>query len=85
MHFDFMIINIGEFIRLKVIELEVEMDTICAFFQCSEEEIEEMYKSKSINISNLQKWNKLLDNDFFSNLCLASYSSCTTDVQSDHP
>lgn len=80
MQFDLMVIHIGEFIRLKVIELDLDMETICTFFQYEEEEIEKMYGSKSINLKDLQKWGDLLKHDFFSNLWSASYSSCSVDV-----
>ncbi|WP_048507674.1 hypothetical protein [Chryseobacterium angstadtii] len=80
MQFDFMIIHIGEFIRLKVIELELDSAAISSFFQCTEADIEEMYRSKSMSIQNLQKWGELLEHNFFANLCLASYSSCSKDI-----
>ncbi|KPH13835.1 hypothetical protein [Chryseobacterium sp. ERMR1:04] len=58
-------INVGNLIRQRVIESEMDISRLCNFFSCTEEEIEEMYESASLECSVLLKWSKLLEYDFF--------------------
>ena len=58
-------IHIRTLINQAVTESGTEMSRICNFFKCSEEEIEQMYKRKSLDTEILLKWSKLLQYDFF--------------------
>lgn len=58
-------IHIGILINQKVAESEIDVSRICNFFKNSEEEIEVMYKSRSLDSEILLKWSKLLGFDFF--------------------
>lgn len=58
-------IHIGNMIRNAVKESEAELSRICHFFQCTEQEIEEMYRAESIDTLLLLKWSKFLEYDFF--------------------
>ena len=58
-------INIGELICRRVKECKLERDRICNFLKCSENEIAEMYKAKSLDTALLLRWCKLLEYDFF--------------------
>ena len=48
-----------------VAESGIEISRICNFFKCTEEEIQQMYQSKSLETDILLKWSKLLEYDFF--------------------
>ncbi|KPE52940.1 helix-turn-helix domain-containing protein [Chryseobacterium indologenes] len=58
-------IHIGQMIETLVSEQGVEIQRICNFFKSSEEDIQQMYKTKSIDTEVLLKWCKLLEYDFF--------------------
>ncbi|PXW13551.1 hypothetical protein C8D70_109168 [Chryseobacterium sp. CBTAP 102] len=58
-------IHIGSYIKMRVIELEMDIVRICNFFHCSETEIKEMYERESLECNVLLKWSKLLKYDFF--------------------
>lgn len=58
-------IHIGSLINLAVTERGMETSRICSFFNCTEEEIEQMYQSKSLDCEIILKWSKLLEYDFF--------------------
>ncbi|KMQ62717.1 transposase [Chryseobacterium sp. BLS98] len=58
-------IHIGSLISQRVVEHSIEVPRICNFFKCTEEEIERMYYSKSLDSEILLKWCKLLGYDFF--------------------
>ncbi|WP_336716095.1 helix-turn-helix domain-containing protein [Chryseobacterium mucoviscidosis] len=58
-------IHIGAYIEKRVGELDIDLVRICNFLQCSEGEINEMYKKESLECSVLLRWSKLLDYDFF--------------------
>jgi len=62
---DFKKINIGALIKLRVVEMEIEMPRICNFLNCTEEEVEKMYQSSSLDTEMLLRWSKLLEYDFF--------------------
>lgn len=52
-------------IEQGVTENGLEISRICNFLKCSEEEIKEMYKSRSLDCEILLRWSKLLEYDFF--------------------
>ncbi|PXW17201.1 MULTISPECIES: transposase [Chryseobacterium] len=58
-------INIGDLIRSKVEEHQISIERICRFFEQTEEDIEKMYHTKSMDTDILLKWCKLLKFDFF--------------------
>ena len=58
-------INIGQMMEILVTESGIEISRICNFMKSTEEEIEEMYQSKSLDTEVLLKWSKLLGYDFF--------------------
>lgn len=58
-------INIGTLINQRVVECEIEMSRLCKFFNCTEEEISQVYKSESLDTENLLKWSRILEYDFF--------------------
>ena len=58
-------INIGQMMEILVTESGMEISRICNFMKSTEEEIEEMYQSKSLDTEVLLKWSKLLGYDFF--------------------
>lgn len=58
-------IHIGEMIEKRVKETKVDIVRACNFLKCSEQDIIEIYKSKSIDSELLLKWSKLLQYDFF--------------------
>ncbi|MDR6923709.1 MULTISPECIES: transposase [Chryseobacterium] len=58
-------IHIGNMIQNAVKESGLELFRICNFFQCTEQEIEAMYGSESIDTHLLLKWSKFLEYDFF--------------------
>ncbi len=58
-------INIGALIEQRVTEYEIDISRICNFFSCTEEDIKNMYDSKTIETELLLKWSKLLEYDFF--------------------
>ncbi|MDN4013434.1 transposase [Chryseobacterium gambrini] len=65
MNIDFKDIHIGSLVKIRVDEKNIEIMRICKFFQCTEKEVNEMYKAKSIDCEILLKWCKILDYDFF--------------------
>ncbi|MFP3598669.1 transposase [Chryseobacterium sp. SIMBA_029] len=58
-------INIGLSIQEGVAEKEIEMERICKFLNCSEEEVLQMYASADLDTEVLLRWSKLLEYDFF--------------------
>lgn len=58
-------IHIGSLIQQRVTESGTAISRICNFMKCTQEEIEDIYKSKSIDIEKLLKLSKLLEYDFF--------------------
>lgn len=50
--------------RETIAESGTEMSRICNIFNCTEEEIDEMYKRKSLDTEILLRWSKLLQYDF---------------------
>lgn len=58
-------IHIGSLIRSKVEEHQISIERICRFFESTEENVEKMYRAKSMDTEILLKWCKLLKFDFF--------------------
>lgn len=58
-------IHLGSLIHQAIIERNIEISRICNFFSCSEEDIRQMYKAKSLNTEIVLRWSKLLEYDFF--------------------
>ncbi|MDQ0065267.1 transposase [Chryseobacterium lathyri] len=58
-------IHIGDFIRRRVIESNLDMDRIVGFMRATEEEIREMFTCSSLSSDILLRWSKLLRYDFF--------------------
>lgn len=58
-------IYIGSLIKQLVEESGIGIPRICNFLKCREEEIHNMYESKSLDSEILLKWSKLLEYDFF--------------------
>ena len=57
-------IHIGTLISQTVTECGTEMSRICNIFNCTEEEIQSMLDSESLDTEILLKWSKLLEYDF---------------------
>lgn len=62
---DFKNIHIGQIIHQRVLESEIDIYRICKFLHCSEDEINAMYTSKSLDSEILLRWSKILEYDFF--------------------
>ncbi|WP_080776724.1 transposase [Chryseobacterium phocaeense] len=62
---NFKTISIGELIRQKVIEDQIDILRICNFLNKTEEEIEKMYLCEHMDTGVLLRWSKLLKYDFF--------------------
>jgi hypothetical protein len=58
-------IHIGKFIQKRALELGIEKERICNFFNCSEDEINAMYTNESLDSNIILKWSKVLNYDFF--------------------
>lgn len=58
-------IHIGNMIEKRVQETNIDSSRICKFLQCEEQDLENMYASKSIDSYILLRWSKLLEYDFF--------------------
>lgn len=58
-------IHIGNMIEKRVQEINIDSSRICKFLQCEEQDLENMYASKSIDSYILLRWSKLLEYDFF--------------------
>ena len=62
---NFKSIHIGILINKAVTESGIEMSRICNFFNCTEDEVIEMYQQENLPTDILLKWCKLLEYDFF--------------------
>ncbi|MDQ0594816.1 hypothetical protein QFZ37_003185 [Chryseobacterium ginsenosidimutans] len=58
-------IHIGSLICQRVVDCEIQKSRICNFLNRSEKEVDEIYKSKSLDSETLLKFSKLLQYDFF--------------------
>ena len=62
---DFKNFHVGTLIKNRANELEIGIDRLCNFLNCTEEQIEEMYESEGLNTQLLLRWCKILEYDFF--------------------
>ncbi|KFF22553.1 transposase [Chryseobacterium sp. JM1] len=58
-------IHIGSLIQTGVAENDIDIFRICNFLKCTEDEVEAMYESESLDSKLLLKWSKLLEYDIF--------------------
>lgn len=58
-------IHIGFFIRQSAMEYKIDSSRICNFFKCTDADVEQMFRSESLDTRILLKWSKLLNYDFF--------------------
>lgn len=58
-------IHIGNLIKIRVNEADIDILRICNFFSLNAVEIENMYNQPSLDSEALLKWSKLLEYDFF--------------------
>ncbi|HCA08931.1 transposase [Chryseobacterium sp.] len=58
-------IHIGQLIEQRAKEMATDPVRIGAFLKCTEEDIENTYRSKSLDSAVLLRWSKLLEYDFF--------------------
>lgn len=58
-------IHIGNFIRQIVSDSNIELEKICNFMNCSEDEVHEVFSANNLDTEDLLKWSKFLSYDFF--------------------
>lgn len=58
-------IHIGKYLQARVEDLQIPQDRIGNFLNATDEEIQSMYRSESIDNHQLLRWSKLLEYDFF--------------------
>lgn len=58
-------IHIGNLIVQRIQECDIDVARICKFINATEEEINKMYISASLDTDILLRWSKLLEYDFF--------------------
>ncbi|RKS97439.1 hypothetical protein BCF58_1561 [Chryseobacterium defluvii] len=58
-------IHIGNLIKQKVEEIQIDQDRICKFLSCNETDLQIMYNAKSLDCDIILRWSKLLDYDLF--------------------
>lgn len=58
-------IHIGNLIKIRVNETDIDILRICNFFSLNAAEIENMYDQPSLDSEILLRWSKLLEYDFF--------------------
>lgn len=58
-------IHIGELIKKRFLEQNIETARVCNYFNCSEEDITKMYLAKNLSTEIVLSWSKLLEYDFF--------------------
>ncbi|KYH06603.1 transposase [Chryseobacterium cucumeris] len=62
---DFKDIHIGEYIRIRVEETKVDLSRMIRFMKCTENDLREIYNSKSVDSLVLLRLSKILEYDFF--------------------
>ncbi|TDS56856.1 transposase [Myroides indicus] len=65
MKFNYKHIHIGELLRNKVEEKEIERDRILKFLKIKDPQLRMIYESKNIDTDLLLRFSKLLEYDFF--------------------
>ncbi|MEC3874990.1 transposase [Chryseobacterium salviniae] len=58
-------IHIGNYIKQRALNCDMEIPRLCKSFKCSEEDIYRMFKAKTMDSGVLLQWSKLLNYDFF--------------------
>ena len=58
-------IHIGNLLKERVEECNIELERAATFIGVTEKEIEEMYLEESLEVDILLRWSKLLEYDFF--------------------
>ncbi|MGK6344431.1 transposase [Chryseobacterium sp. DT-3] len=58
-------IHIGNLIKQKVEESQIDQDRICKFLRCNETEVQKMYNAQNLDCDIVLRWSKLLEYDFF--------------------
>lgn len=58
-------INIGQLLKNSVKENHIEIESLCSFFNCEAQQIEQVYSSDTLDTDILIKWSQLLQYDFF--------------------
>ena len=58
-------IHLGDMIRTRILETGIEKKRILKFHKITENEMEKMLTSKSLNSEIILRWSKLLEYDFF--------------------
>ncbi|CAA7196670.1 transposase [Chryseobacterium potabilaquae] len=64
-NFNFKEIHCGSLIKQGVLEKNIELGSICAFFKCEKEEVYSMYEKETLNTEIILQWSKLLEYNFF--------------------
>ncbi|KPH15319.1 transposase [Chryseobacterium sp. ERMR1:04] len=62
---DYKNIHIGNLLKIRVEDSQIDITRICNFMKCTEKEITDMYLEEDIPVNLLLKWSKLLEYDFF--------------------
>ena len=62
---NFKVIHIGGFIKKRLDELALSEDRVLNFFDCTSEDLTQMFESSSLDTEVVLKWSKLLEYDFF--------------------
>lgn len=65
MKLDIKNIHIGNYIKCRVDELQIDVVRICSYLKITEPEVDHMYLQKSLDTEVLLRWSKLLEYDFF--------------------
>lgn len=58
-------IHIGQIIKTRVDETDIDSERISKFMKCTEDEVAEMYTQSNLPTDIVLKWSKLLEYDFF--------------------
>ncbi|WP_300687938.1 transposase [Chryseobacterium sp.] len=58
-------IHIGKLIHFRVSENKIDLQRICRFLDCTENEVNAMYLQEDLPTNILMRWSKLLEYDFF--------------------
>lgn len=62
---DFKKIHMGSLIKQKMIEKGIEISSICTIIGCTEEEVHEVFTSKSLDTEKMLLLSQYLEYDFF--------------------
>jgi len=58
-------IHIGKLVKELWQEKEISMERTCKFFRCKKEDIDLMFRQKTMETDTLLRWSKLVEYDFF--------------------